>query len=229
MKTSFGWHHIIFLIKNIFSFVLRTARNKWFCMSPDPMETGGVFSLALGTFLTCESACVARFQGGLNDWANGSSNLLFSSCERGESSQCTLHCIPKQPGVCRDAYSAFCWQVFFTRQWNLKQAASKRAHQFCLHLGVLLRFYLEVENHFSVFEQHSVESTCMPFGLTFCFFGFYFFFLCCIWEESGRVGVYVGRREGNSEHFLYVRVLHMRCIMCPTHIHLLHHAFFIAS
>lgn len=34
--------YYFFLIKNISSCVLRTARNKWFCMSPDLRETGGV-------------------------------------------------------------------------------------------------------------------------------------------------------------------------------------------
>lgn len=100
MKTSSGWHHIIFLIKNIFSFVLRTARNKWFCMSPDLTETGGVFSFALGAFLTCrERLCcqIPRWFRWLSQWKLPPA--FFSSCEhRRILSHYTLHYIQSNLG-----------------------------------------------------------------------------------------------------------------------------------
>lgn len=71
---------IFFGIENNCSFVLRTARNKWFCMSPDLMETGGVLGSALGAFLTCRDCLCCQ----IPRWFKAEpvkAPTCFSSCE----------------------------------------------------------------------------------------------------------------------------------------------------
>lgn len=117
------WHLVIFLIKNIFSFVPRTARNKWFRMSPGLMETGGVFSFALGAFLTCREhpGCqISRESKWLSLWkpqpafppvhaveSISSPRTVFQS-NLGTTEMLRLHLL----------------RGIFIRQWSFKEAAS---------------------------------------------------------------------------------------------------------
>lgn len=56
--------YYFFKIKNIFSFVLRTAKNKWFCMSPEQRQVVRS-ALPCMLFSHAENARVAKLQGGL--------------------------------------------------------------------------------------------------------------------------------------------------------------------
>lgn len=227
MKTSSGWHHIIFLIKNIFSFVLRTARNKWFCMSPDLTETGGVFSFALGAFLTCrERLCcqIPRWFRWLSQWKLPPA--FFSSCEhRRILSHYTLHYIQSNLGSAEMLTLHFANRCFSQGSGALSRLLQEFISSVCIW-GFCWDFIWRPKITGRVWRADYRKHThAIWISILFFIFVFSLLYMRRVWRDWGVWGG-VGKE---TQHFLCARLLCIYYIMCPTPMHLLHHAFFIAS
>lgn len=124
-----------------------------------------------------ENTDVARFQGGLNDWANGSSHLLFFPLVNLGESHPTVSALYSRTawGLQGCLHCILLAGVFHLRPWSFKQAASGTGSSVLLTFWGFAEILFGGRTSLMGFEEHNIESTCTPFGLAFCVLVLFFF------------------------------------------------------